>query len=424
MGETDRVEHTLSGIAVDVLPAVAAVARKTPDAASFTRQLQLQSQSEPLRQLFHAVDTHPLIKSCVAAVQEDPQLQPLLPDKQGMEAFVMSSSGGGRVNLASLPLALINAAANEMMFSGSPFTPDALREKALLNLARVRAGVAGQPVEVWNVVGFAGIPLPAGGVVRTPWGEIKPLTAPAWLVPIHGMSMPPWAHVTATSTLMIQTREQLLISHEAQPHWPERFQAEPNRVQRIVSELMPLALVLATADDPLRPMPLWLVQIVPWYLGGGSIGWLTPSNLRSRSRPLEDADLKEVERWCRLVNETYHEELSFVGRRIVTAIGSRWTQEDLLVDSVVAWENLVGGAPETTFRTSTAMACVVHGRLEKDIGQWKWRLAEGDEKVGLDSVANEALQFAMRGLKTIIENRPDLISIKPAERSRRLVMGA
>ena len=126
-------------------------------------------------------------------------------------------------------------------------------------------------------------------------------------------------------------------------------------------------------------------------------------------------------------------EVSFVGRRIVTAIGARWTPEDVLVDSVVAWENLVGGAPETTFRTSTAMAClleqdpnarllmqhrlgviygarsdVVHGRLEKDVAEWKWRLAEGTEKVGLDAVAEEALQTAMRGLKTDWLRQPDL----------------
>jgi hypothetical protein len=404
--------------------------------------------SGPERQVHAAIDKHPVLQACVAALKADPQLRALVPDDAGMQAFVMFSRGGSRISIDSLPLAIIDAAAAEVLFSGTPLTPGAVREKVLINLARVREGIAGRPIPVLNLVGYSGIPLPEGKTISTPWGQIKAASAPDWLMPRAGFAfgLNPLAQIGVTAILEMTSEEQLVISHDAQP-WmdPKRFQAVSERSQRIATELLPLALALATADDPLRPQPLWQMPITPWSLGRGWSGWLEPYNLRQRSRPLEDDDLREIERWSRLVNDNYHQEVSFVGRRIVTAIGARWTPEDVLVDAVVAWENLVGGGPETTFRTSTAMACLLEEdprarlplqhRLEKIYGarsavvhgrhdERTWRLAAGTEKVGLDAVADEALQIAMRGLKTMMVKRPDLVSINAPERSRRLVMGA
>jgi hypothetical protein len=450
MRADDPAAEALGAIAADACPAIVAAASTSGiDIRSLSLQLMT---SGPERQVYAAIDGHPLLQACVAALRADPQLQALLPDDTGMQAFVMFSRGGSRMGVDDLPLALIDAAASEVLFSGTPMTVDALREKALLNLTRIREGVAGRPIEVLNLVGYSGIPLPQSKTISTPWGQIRALTAPDWLVPTNnfGLGLTPLAQIRATAILQMTTEETLLISHDAQPLIdPAPFQVASERSQRIATELVPLALVLGTADDPLRPQPLWQLPILPWSLGRGWSGWLAPYNLRQRAGPLEDGDLEEIERWSRLVNDHYHEEVSFVGRRIVTAISARWTPEDVLVDSVVAWENLVGGAPETTFRTSTAMACllednpnarltlqhrlgviygarsdVVHGRLGKDLSEWKWRLEEGTEKVGLDAIADDALQIAMRGLKALIQRRPDLASIKPAERSRRLVMGA
>jgi hypothetical protein len=230
----------------------------------------------------------------------------------------------------------------------------------------------------------------------------------------------------------------------------EEIMPEVERSQRIALELVPLSLILATAgDDPLRPVPLWQMPVMPWTAGRSWSSWTFPYNLRQRVRPLEPSDLADIELWAKLVDDHQHDELAFVGRRIVSATSTRSALDDVLVDAVIAWENLVGGAPETTFRTSAAMAClleqepasritlqrrlaaiygarsdVVHGRLGRDMGQWKWRLAKGTEKVGLDTVANEALDVAVMGLKTIMATRSDLIALNAAGRCERLLMGA
>jgi hypothetical protein len=222
------------------------------------------------------------------------------------------------------------------------------------------------------------------------------------------------------------------------------------RNQRIVGEWVPLALALGTAGaDPVRAIPRWQMPVLPYTTGKSWQLWPSPFNIRQRAAPLSDQDIHETKRWARLINDYHHDEISFVGRRIVSALTARWTLEDVLVDSVVAWENLIGGAPETTFRTSVGMSSlletdtekrlalqyrltkiynvrsdVVHGRLGPSMDQWKWRLAKGEEKVGLDVVANEALDVAMRGLKALIETRADLIPLSADERCRRLLMGA
>jgi hypothetical protein len=70
-----------------------------------------------------------------------------------------------------------------------------------------------------------------------------------------------------------------------------------------------------------------------------------------------------------------------------------------------------------------ARSDVVHGRRSGDSSLWRWRLEAGTEKVGLGVVASEALDVAMRGLKAIMERRPDLIPFAAAQRSQRLLLG-
>lgn len=450
----DPTTEALRTIAGDACSAFEATKDAGADIRSIALQLQAQLSAGPQRQVYEAITKHSSHQACMASMAADPKLNALMTDASGMQAFVMSSKGGSRMSLDTLPLALFNAAATELFFSGLPFTTEALSEKVIANLNRLRLALSGVAVDVLTLVGYSGIPLAPGQKVTTPWGEIVPVSAPYWLLPEASLGSPFIAigQTTATAVLVTSSEEQVAISHEAQPMFLDIEKLRPalERSQRIAVELVPLALVLATAgDDPLRPAPLWQMPVIPWSSGRSWSSWTNPHNLRQRSRPLEEFDLAEIGRWSDLVNDYHHNEIAFVGRRIVSAINARWTLDDVLVDAVIAWENLVGGTPETTFRTSAAMAClleqeptarlvlqhrlaaiyaarsdVVHGRLGKDASTWQWRLAKGEQKVGLDAVANEALDVAMRGLKAMIERRPDLIKLKAAGRCERLLLGA
>jgi hypothetical protein len=450
----DPTAEALTKIAGDACSAFGATRDAGADIRSIALQLQAQLTAGPQRQVYEAITKHPSYQLCLTSMAADPRLSAYVTDASGMQPFVMSSKGGGRISIDMLPLALFDAASTELFFSDLPFTAEALGEKVISNLNRLRQALAGAVVEVLTLVGYSGIPLAAGQKIITPWGEIVPVNAPYWLLPeaFFGSSFSAVGQANATAVLVTSSEEQVTISHEAQPTFPDLAKLRPviERGQRIAMELVPLALVLATAgDDPLRPAPLWQMPVIPWSAGRSWSSWGNPRSLRQRSRPLEEADLAEVERWSKLVNDYHHDEIAFVGRRIVSAINARWTLDDVLVDSVIAWENLVGGAPETTFRTSAAMAClleqepdarlllqhrlaaiygarsdVVHGRLGGDVSRWQWRLSKGEEKVGLDAVANEALDVAMRGLKVMIERRPDLIKFNAAGRCERLLLGA
>jgi hypothetical protein len=450
----DPTTEALTTIAGDACSAIAATSQAGADIQSLAIQMQMELSAGPQRQVLEAITKHPSHQLCVTRMAADPTLSTLLTDAFGMQPFVMSSKGGGRMSFDMLPLALISAASTELFFSDLPFTSRALAEKVVANLGRLREGLAGATIDVLTLVGYSGIPLTAGQKIVTSWGEIVPVNAPNWLLPESSLGSPFSAigRSNATAVLVTTSEEQVTVSHEAQPTFPDLEKVRPalERSQRIAIELVPLALVLATAgDDPLRPAPLWQMPVIPWSSGRSWSSWTNPRNLRQRSRPLEETDLAEIGRWSQLVNDYHDDEIAFVGRRIVSAINARWTLDDVLVDAVIAWENLVGGAPETTFRTSAAMAClleqepaarlllqhrlaaiyaarsdVVHGRLGKDMSKWVWRLAKGEQKVGLDAVANEALDVAMRGLKAMIERRPDLIKLNAAGRCERLLLGA
>jgi hypothetical protein len=380
-------------------------------------------------------------------MRTDRCFEALLPDEWGMEPFVMWRGGGWRMSIDNVPLALITAASTEMFFNGVPFTGDALEERALANLRRLQRALSGGRVEIMRVVGYRGVPLAPGQKIETPWGQLRPADAPHWLRPrsFSGFGL----QDEATAVLIGTAEEQVFIDHAAQPMLPDGASTNARWQQEVVMQLVPLALVLGTAGrDPIRPTPLGETQILPWTTGIGWAMWVAPSGLRQRVGPLDEADLSRIERWSRLVAAHHHDQLAFAGRRIVSAVSARSSLEDVLVDSVIAWENLVGGAPETTFRTSGGMACllaadpsarfelqdrlariyrarsdVVHGRLGSDVGKWKWRIEEGAEKVGLEQVANEALDVAVRGLQAMIEQRPDLIPLGAAARAERLLMG-
>jgi hypothetical protein len=290
-------------------------------------------------------------------------------------------------------------------------------------------------MDVLRLDGFRGVPLSPGQRIETPWGQLRSLAAPRWAVPLTILGS--GFGGDATAMLVSREEEVVLVGHTRELPRPE-FRltlADLEKRQRITTELLPLALGLGTAgEDPVRAIWVWDTVLIPWTISRGWSHHATARlNLRQRSRPLEEDDLKEIERSANLVQVHYGEDLALAGRRIVSALTVRGSFEDVLVDAVIAWENLVGGETETTFRTSAAMACLLESvvtdrfRLQKRYSKLygaRSRVVHGRHGGGsLGNVADEALDVAIRGVKAIMERRPDLIPLDAATRSERLLLG-
>jgi hypothetical protein len=285
-----------------------------------------------------ALAASPLHSACVAAMATDPGLLPLQPDASDMKAFLVLLSGeGSAIDLDKLPLALVNLAAEALVFSGEALTLDSLQAAAIIELQRLRDGLVKGRLDVLRLTGYRGIPFAAGQRVDTPWGQLRSLDVPRWAVPLALLGSDS-ANV-ATAMLVSRTEEELLVGRAVEAPRPEykRLLADLERRQRIASELVPLALGLATAgEDPVRAIMVWDTALVPWTRVRGWSRPMAPRNYWRRSRPLSEHDLDEIARWAELVQAHYEEGLAFSGRRIVSALTARGGLEDVLI-----WKSLM-----------------------------------------------------------------------------------
>jgi hypothetical protein len=158
--------------------------------------------------------------------------------------------------------------------------------------------------------------------------------------------------------------------------------------------------------------------------------------------PLRTNELAAVEQWTKLLRERYDPTIEVAARRLVSAAGMRADRQDILIDSITVWENLVGARPETTFRLTAALAKlldddgktrrvfqkslsnlyslrsdVVHGRKvgHKTIGPAK-------EKCDTQLAASLALEIAASAFAAVVR-RPELLAMDSTGRSDELLLG-
>ena len=390
------------------------------------------------------VQEHPAHQAALSASAADPGLQRLLPDADGIDPFLITIDGGFRMMQGTLPYALIRWAASELLLLGIDLTPDALGERVVAGLELVRKAVAGQSVPITRLIAYAGFPLATGQTIATPWGRLLPANVPEWLQVRR-------QDEGATAVLVSGAEERLWIHHSVEPERTpaerEAMLAEAKRRYRIATYLTPLALVLGTAGrtSPVAPRPLWEMMLRPWEASYAARGWMLPPPPFGQATPLAPEELDEIARWSHLLGAHDDESLELAGRRIVSAHSQRWTLDDVLVDSVIGWESLVGGRTDTSFRTTAAMACLlaplrgerridVHERLKAvykarsdvvhgNAHTQQWSVAKGEPRVGMDVIAAAALDAAVRAFRALLEERADLIALSAHARSQRLLLG-
>jgi hypothetical protein len=97
--------------------------------------------------------------------------------------------------------------------------------------------------------------------------------------------------------------------------------------------------------------------------------------------------------------------------------------DDILVDAVIAWENLFGSNQETVLRVTSALAWLIEpdspaerstlqSRLKK-LYTLRSNVVHGNVKksAALKTESQEAVSIALRSLATLFEHRPDLLAL-------------
>ena len=127
-------------------------------------------------------------------------------------------------------------------------------------------------------------------------------------------------------------------------------------------------------------------------------------------------------------------------RRLLKAAGERDDPIDVLVDAVVAWENLFGSKTESTFRVTAAVATLLEPSdkeqrdvLQKELsGIYDRRsrlvhgdLAEGGKKFSAadaESQSARALEIGVEVFRAVLDNEAILTIERSDERGRRVVL--
>jgi hypothetical protein len=134
-------------------------------------------------------------------------------------------------------------------------------------------------------------------------------------------------------------------------------------------------------------------------------------------------DLENLRKWAELVDEHDHPSIGVAIRRVITAVHERSSADDVLIDSVMAWENLFGhgGTTEVKFRVTSALALMfatdpsnredIRRKLGK-IYDLRSRVVHGAEVSGrqeLHEARDRSLEVAIHALRALFEAHRELI---------------
>jgi hypothetical protein len=220
------------------------------------------------------------------------------------------------------------------------------------------------------------------------------------------------------------------------PSWPAKLRSFAT--VKLNMENTQLALLLSDLDSLPLIAPSWYHYFDPlsnsgFYsqaLGAERATTLTP-------RRLDDSHIREWEVLARTLADAPADRLQIPRRRLLQAAAERYDPADILVDSVIVWESLVGAPSETVFRVSGAMAWLLEPldakkrqELQKEIKSiydLRSSVVHGS-RIMNDAesrlVPARALHLAAMTLQKLLQERADLLMEKNvAVRSNKLILG-
>jgi hypothetical protein len=399
-----------------------------------------------------AVFGHPQSKVFEDAVMKDETLKLLFPEENeqsGRYGTVHRSTGsGGGIQLSMLASGLLESAWQAL--DQGDASPDAgpYARCALDQLDAIRRAIQGKRLTVRARVGITGLRLPKGDTLTLPWGLLREVNErDRYMVP-PGLSGQ-LSHTTEDGKhVVIDYAGDLVVEMDvpykiklgpadALSHWPTELVSQEAVEERL--ETLRLALILCTTRrTPPIALGTWSVFVDPLAIGGRSSAWRDPRKGRSFAPVLlSSAEARRWGEWIQLVDERRTKNINVAIRRTLFAAADRVDPTDALVDAVIAWENLVGSSQgEPTLRIAAALAWLLgkNGRERQEIRRtiaalYKIRsdVVHGNRFLNPQEANDkhqEALDIAVRSLRVVIRNRPELLSDckDSTERSLRLIL--
>ncbi|MFF1445084.1 hypothetical protein [Streptomyces sp. NPDC058295] len=386
-----------------------------------------------------------------AAIMTDPLFSAVFVEEDPADPaanLYRSTFRGGRVQSSLLPSIILRNA----WHSGSdhPTSAAELCRRSLDMLQLMRTALAGESVTVKAYQALAGVHLPPGtrwtageGVVVREATERDRERAPESLK----------RQLTGSDAAGIMT----VINYDGDivvefdyPYTVKAVPPSPDGSQHVLDELssdalkqvtnrLRLSLLIAVQREnrKLQLAPSWQYY-EDLFDGGDSLLW----NDSTRAIGLTPAQLTETElaawrEWYELLDNPNIQHIELALSRVMRAVSERRDPSDVLIDSVIAWENLFGSKEgEPTLRVTASLALLLtdspqdRRKLRTKLGKiYALRSDVVHGSSALNEAAEyaycyEALEIALRALRVLLRDRPDVLAQRTGtERSLHLIVG-
>ena len=403
---------------------------------------------------------HPSVAAFEAAVEMDDELISLYPeqptDGTGRAGNYIGPSRGGGIQLSFLAAQLLATACDWTLLEEGVPTHDAVADRIEQLVPLVRRLAAGETVRFPARVSLAGVQLPEGvdHIDLSPLGSHGERTGAMrlrrrdhrddWLLLVTGTDHEAVGTTDDGGEVRINYGGDIIVETSApfkirlgslgDDPWPADLESLRNELRDDIEALRLGLTLVPNSDGPLVVMSSWQVSLDPFSFGANT-SW---SELRWSSRliprQLDGPQAGQWADWAQTLRTVDTTSIEIGKRRALLAAAERSMPEDVLIDAIMVWENLVGAPSETTFRVTAAMAHLLRpdlaGRRElvaeaKKIYEMRSRVVHGARTLTPKQaqIPLRALALAIDLLRAVIGRRPDLLSEADASaRSNRLLL--
>jgi Apea-like HEPN len=371
----------------------------------------------------------PSYRDLALLLPHDSRIRALLKPSNADAPVLYSYMIGTPMWVMKAPAGLLAASCFDLLAADESMTQQSLATALLANIKRLRRIGSGQDVDCAFVVGLDGFAMPDGAKLATRLGVIRQ----------SGVLGDAMAFFGGRAANVLSGRFAMRIRIVEPGEVPAERLALDNVERAARSVLMArLAIILADSGvgEPLKPVPALHIVTAPYlgFMGGMTLPRLN-SPLVTRQSPLTNTELAAVQTWIEVLSTRPIDNVSIALERIVTASTERIRKEDILIDSVMAWENLLGTDSETTFRVTASLSHLLeanaatrrerHKELKK-LYKVRSRVVHGESPSALvvGESATRALDVAKQAMSVIFAQEPWLLDLtSSSERADAILMG-
>ncbi|WP_143675182.1 HEPN domain-containing protein [Streptomyces sp. JV178] len=351
----------------------------------------------------------------------------------GPSVTYRSNTGmGGTLQLWMLPDSVIRGAWQEC--GDSYPSVSRFSEMTLERFRRTREVLTGKKGRAAAKIAFAGALLPSDAPLKFGDGVVRPVTAAERKNAPQSLRGKVSGQVGDADPVTVNYDGDILLEYG----FPYKIQLgvslddpssrspdmlPPNDIDRTALRLR-FALMLAVERTPrAQLMQTWSAFAGPIF-DQLSISWSDP-----RQGPgfmpvqLTSADVESWIKWFGCLSARRVDRIELALSRILRAVAERRDMSDVLIDSVIAWENLFGTKEgEPTFRVTMCLAKLLKDSFE-DRKAFKARLGKiyslrskivhgsGNPKLDEHLLCQQALDVAIDAIRILVSERTDILDI-------------